>query len=55
MGYVFVSENDQFKIYVCKGDEIILSKTPPVFLYVDDDNDVPILRGYRSMPCPPWN
>ncbi len=55
MGYVFVSENDKFKIYVYKGEEIILSKKPPVFLYVEDDNDVPILKGYRSLPGPPWN
>jgi hypothetical protein len=55
MGYVLVSEDDEFKIYTCKGEEIILSKIPPIFLFVEDDNDVPILRGYRSAPCPPWD
>jgi hypothetical protein len=55
MGYVLVSEDDEFTIYTRKGEEIILSKIPPIFLFVEDDNDVPILRGYRSAPCPPWN
>jgi len=55
MGYILIAEDDQFKVYTCKGEEIIIRKSPPVFLYVDDENDVQILKGYRSLPSPPWN
>jgi hypothetical protein len=55
MGYVLVAEDELVKIYVNKGTEIIVAKNGPKFIFVEDDNDVQILRGYRRYPSPPWN
>lgn len=55
MGYLLVAENDEFKLYVNKGDEIIIPKHGAAFVYVDDDNDARILKRYRAYPAPPWN
>ncbi len=44
LGYVLVSEDDEFKAYLHKGETCIVKKSAPN-LYVDDLNDARILKG----------
>jgi hypothetical protein len=52
MGYVLVAENEEFLLLNHKGDEHIIYKPGPRFLYVADDNDVHIFKNRPRIPAP---
>ncbi|WP_349369194.1 hypothetical protein [Salinarimonas sp.] len=53
VGFQVVFEDSEFMLVSLKGEEQIISKTPPSFLYVEDINDFAILSGARVVPAPP--
>lgn len=38
LGYILISENDEFRVYYHLGEEVIVEKADP-FIYVEDLND----------------
>ena len=55
LGYTVYAENDDFYLLRCKGDDYILPKNSPRFLFIEDGNDAAILRNRRTIPRPPHN
>jgi hypothetical protein len=53
MGYNLVAEDDHFILLNHKGQDHVLPKEGPRFLYVEDDNDAAILRSRPRIPAPP--
>lgn len=53
VGFQVIAEDDEFILVALKGEEQILSKKRPRFLYVEDYNDYIILTGARAVPVPP--
>jgi hypothetical protein len=51
LGYVFVREDDDLKVYRRK-DELMFVKKANPFLFVDDLNDKRILKGRSIMTIP---
>ncbi len=53
LGYFLVHEDQDHKLYLHKGDEIIVMKSDP-FIYVEDINDVELFKGdVMSVPDDP--
>jgi len=50
-GFVLVDEDDEFCIYLCKGEKHIVEKANP-FLYVEDINDANYLRSREKIAVP---
>jgi len=44
LGYILIEETDEFKVYLHKGEPVVVEKASPN-LYVDDLNDARILKG----------
>ena len=42
LGYILITENELFKLYLHKGEEIIVDKSDP-FIMVDDLNDAALM------------
>lgn len=42
LGYILIEEDERFRLYVHKGDQILVDKEDP-FLMVDDLNDAALL------------
>jgi hypothetical protein len=53
LGYILFEENEDFELLVNKGQPHLLPKEGSRLLYVEDDNDVSILRARRRIPAPP--
>lgn len=53
MGYIVREDNSEFTLLEHKGDPHIIWKQGPQFLFVEDDNDVPYLKGRRRVASPP--
>lgn len=53
MGYIVVSEDNDFILVNHKGDEQILSKDPPRYLHVEDGNDADVFRKRKAYKAPP--
>lgn len=53
LGWVLIEETEEFRVFIKKGELFIVDKTPPSFIFVDDYNDVPILRSHSRVPAPP--
>lgn len=53
LGYFLIAEDDDHKLYHCKGEHIIVAKDDP-YLYVEDWNDAELLKGdVMSVPDTP--
>jgi hypothetical protein len=52
-GYIVMDEDDEFYLLDRKGDHHIISKEGDQLLYVEDYNDVAILRGRPAIKAPP--
>lgn len=53
LGYTFVGQDDEFKLYRdYAGDEYLVSKDGPQFLMVTDVNDAIIMRSERVLEAP---
>lgn len=53
LGYYLVSEDEEFQVFVNKGEVFAVSKSPPKLLYVDDRNDAQTLRAHNRKPSVP--
>jgi hypothetical protein len=53
LGYSLIRENDEFEIWSdLTGDEHIIAKGCPRYLYMEDLNDAIILGAVRVTPAP---